>query len=405
MTRLIASILFALPFSLFAQDDAQLLSAEEQSVLFPQCLSDLASVAESERVSADTISQVLLKAKFDPRVITYDRRQPEFVETFSQYLLKRVTTWRIDKGREMMRKHKALLAELTQTYGIPGHYLVSFWGLETNYGTYKGKMPIIDSLATLACDQRRSEFFTKQLVLALQLLERESLDVENMVGSWAGAMGHTQFMPSAYLQYAIDGDGDGQVNLWESEEDALASAANFLNNLGWKPGYRWGREVELTSDFNYALAGKHQQKALADWSNAGVTKTDGSGLGSAKLDASLLVPAGHTGPSFLIYDNFDVILRWNNSEFYAIAVGHLADRIIGKSPLSKPLPDLPRYSIEEVKQLQAGLNSLGFDVGKADGIMGPATRKGIREFQASKNWIADGYPDANVFDAVLGSAS
>ena len=241
--------------------------------------------------------------------------------------------------------------------------------------------------------------------MALQLLERESLDVENMVGSWAGAMGHTQFMPSAYLQYAIDGDGDGQVNLWESEEDALASAANFLNNLGWKPGYRWGREVELTSDFNYALAGKHQQQALADWSNAGVTKTDGSGLGSAKLDASLLVPAGHTGPSFLIYDNFDVILRWNNSEFYAIAVGHLADRIIGKSPLSKPLPDLPRYSIDQVKQLQAGLNSLGFDVGKADGIMGPATRKGIREFQASKNWIADGYPDANVFDAVLGSAS
>lgn len=372
-----------------------------QAVTFPQCLTKLQSSALQAGLSPATVEQVLAKAKFDPRVINYDRRQPEFIETFSHYVTKRVTDWRINQGRKMLHKHKALLQSLTQQYGIPGHYLVAFWGLETNYGAYKGKMPIIDSLATLACDQRRSTFFTKQLLLALQLLEREQLSAQAMLGSWAGAMGHTQFMPSAYLQHAIDGDGDGRIDLWHSEEDALASAAHFLRNLGWQAGYRWGREVTLDDNFNYVQIGRDRQKSITQWAAQGVSKADASPLGQSALQASILLPAGAKGPAFLVYANFDVIMRWNNSEFYAIAVGYLADRIVGANKLKAPLPDLPRYSIAQIKQLQQALNHIGFAVGKADGIMGPATRKGISLFQASQGMLADGFPDKAVFDAVM----
>jgi membrane-bound lytic murein transglycosylase B len=214
-------------------------------------------------------------------------------------------------------------------------------------------------------------------------------------------MGHTQFMPTAYLKYAKDGDGDGKVDLWNSEKDGLASAAHFLQNLGWESGFRWGREVVLPEDFNYQLAGKSQMKTLSFWHQQGVTQVTGQPLGESDLAAALVVPAGHTGSAFLIYPNFDVILRWNNSEYYGIAVGHLADRISGQKRLSKPLPKLPDYTLLEMQNFQAKLNELGFDVGKADGILGPATRKGVRGFQATVDLIADGYPSKETVDAVM----
>lgn len=373
-------------------------SSEGES--FQQCLVRLQDRADQAGVSPATRDNVLGKARFLEKVIGYDRNQPEFVQTFPGYLSKRVNKWRIDKGREMLAKHKDLLNALTRQYGIPAHYLVSFWGLETNFGSYKGKMPIIDSLATLACDKRRSEFFSKELMLALLLMERENLSTEVMLGSWAGAMGHTQFMPSAYTAYAIDGDGDGKINLWDSEQDALSSAANFLQNLGWQTGFKWGREVRLPKGFDYQLSGRDIKQTLTQWQDLGVSKADGSKLGNSDVEASLLVPSGHEGPAFLVYKNFGVILGWNNSEYYAIAVGYLADRIVGKPKLVQPLPDLADYAISELKSLQESLNSLGFDVGEADGILGPATRKGIRTFQASINQIADGFPDQAVFEAV-----
>jgi membrane-bound lytic murein transglycosylase B len=225
-----------------------------------------------------------------------------------------------------------------------------------------------------------------------------------MVGSWAGAMGHTQFMPTAYLKYAKDGDGDDKINLWNNEKDALASAANFLQNLGWKQGFRWGREVKLPDNFDYQLAGKSQPKSLSFWNQQGLKKVNGQPVGKADLKAALLIPAGHTGSAFLVYANFDVILRWNNSEYYGIAVGHLADRISGQKALSKPLPDLPKYTIDEMKAFQDKLNQLGFDVGVADGILGPATRSGVRDFQASVGLIADGYPSLETVEAAKSAA-
>ncbi|WP_082768676.1 lytic murein transglycosylase [Paraglaciecola hydrolytica] len=382
---------------------AQLQTEENQApvVTFEQCVADLQQQALSAGVSPNTVNTVLGNAKYLAKILEYDRNQPEFVQTFSGYFGARVTPWRINKGREMLAKHKDFLSKLSKQYGVPGHYLVAFWGLETNFGGIKGKMPIVDSLATLACDPRRSTFFSAELIQALRLIERENLTVSDMVGSWAGAMGHTQFMPTAYLTYAKDGDGDGKVDLWNSEQDALESAANFLQHLGWQAGYRWGREVVLPTNFDYQLAGKSQAKTLSFWAKQGLSTVDAKALENSDLLASLLVPAGHTGSAFLVYSNFDTILRWNNSEYYGIAVGHLADRIVGKAPLSKPLPELPKYTLAEMQIFQEKLNVLGYDVGEADGILGPATRKGVRAFQAKQGLIADGYPSRETFDVAI----
>ena len=227
-------------------------------------------------------------------------------------------------------------------------------------------------------------------------MQRESLSYDDMLGSWAGAMGHTQFMPSAYWHYAVDGDGDGKVNLWQSEQDALTSAAHFLANLGWKPGFRWGREVKLPENVDYAWMGKEGRSSITEWQQRGLMTAEGHPLPSADIKAHLLLPAGHRGPAFLAYDNFHVILRWNNSEFYAIAVGHLADRIAGAPPLRVAPPELPSYTRDQMIAMQQALNEKGFVVGKPDGIIGPATRAGIRAYQQQENLIADGFPAIDV---------
>lgn len=367
---------------------------------FSSCTAALADRAKQEGVSQQIIDEIFPHLVHQDRVIELDRSQPEFVQTFPGYFSKRVTDWRTEKGKAMYTKHEKLLHKLSDKYGVPPHYLLAFWGLETNFGSYKGKMPVLDSLATLACDKRRSKYFTQEFLVAVKLMQREKLKKDNMVGSWAGAMGHTQFMPSAYTHYAIDGDGDGQVNLWESEEDALSSAANFLASLGWERSFRWGREVKLPEGFNYQESGYKNRKPLSEWHEQGVKKADGSPLGEGETTAYVIVPAGHNGPAFIAYKNFRVIMRWNNSEFYAIAVGVLADRIAGASGIKATLPDLPAYNRKDIIALQSKLNDLGFDVGKPDGIIGPATREGIRNYQISNNMIADGFPGLEVMAAL-----
>lgn len=367
---------------------------------FSSCTAALADRAKQEGVSQQIIDEIFPHLVHQDRVIELDRSQPEFVQTFPGYFSKRVTDWRTEKGKAMYAKHEKLLHKLSDKYGVPPHYLLAFWGLETNFGSYKGKMPVLDSLATLACDKRRSKYFTQEFLVAVKLMQREKLKKDNMVGSWAGAMGHTQFMPSAYTHYATDGDGDGQVNLWESEEDALSSAANFLASLGWERSFRWGREVKLPEGFNYQESGYKNRKPLSEWHEQGVKKADGSPLGEGETTAYVIVPAGHNGPAFIAYKNFRVIMRWNNSEFYAIAVGVLADRIAGASGIKATLPDLPAYNRKDIIALQSKLNDLGFDVGKPDGIIGPATREGIRNYQISNNMIADGFPGLEVMAAL-----
>ncbi len=393
---------FSILVSIATSSNAQTIvePAATKQASFAECKVKLAEIAVQQGVSKTRIAAEMPNLTQIPKVLEYDRNQPEFMQTFSSYYRARVNQWRIDKGRQALSEKKAFLAELTRKYGIPGHYLLAFWGLETNFGNYKGKMSTLDSLATLACDPRRSDYFTDELMLALKLMDRESLNKEQMVGSWAGAMGHTQFMPTAYIKYALDGDGDGKADLWNSEEDALESAANFLSKLGWKPGLRWGREVVLPSDFDYASV-SNEKKPISHWADLNITKANGSSVGKTDIPSKLIVPAGHEGPAFLAYHNFNVILRWNNSEFYGIAVGQLANRILGNDELSKPLPELPKYSISQMAQMQRKLNAMGIDVGGADGIIGPATRAGIREFQTRNKLVADGFPSTTTFEAIL----
>ncbi|PKI00542.1 lytic murein transglycosylase [Glaciecola sp. 33A] len=396
----ISSLLIAVSMSTLSYAQTMVDPSAKKQQNFAECKVSLAQIASQQGVSETRIAAEIPNLMQVPKVLEYDRNQPEFVQTFPSYYSARVNKWRIEKGRKALIENQEFLTGLTKKYGIPGHYLLAFWGLETNFGTYKGKMSTLDSLATLACDPRRSDYFTGELMLALKLMDRESLSKEQMIGSWAGAMGHTQFMPTAYTKYAIDGDGDGKADLWNSEKDALTSAANFLNQLGWKPGLRWGREVLLPADFNYASV-TNERKPVSHWSDLHITKADGRTIGQSDIPSKLIVPAGYKGPVFLTYHNFNVILRWNNSEFYGIAVGQLANRILGNDELSKPLPELPKYSINQMAQMQRKLNGMGINVGGADGIIGPATRAGIREFQDRNNMIADGFPSTATFNAIL----
>lgn len=368
---------------------------------FSACLVSLQEQARDAGIEDAIVRDVVPGLQRQERAISLDRKQPEFLQTFSEYMNLRVTSQRVERGRVLLEQHQAFLQTLQEKYGVPPQYLVAFWGLETNYGSYLGGMPTLDSLATLACDTRRSQFFSGEFIAALKLMQRESLQPSDMQGSWAGAVGHTQFMPTSYLRYAVDGDGDGRIDLWRSERDALASGANYLQSLGWKPGLRWGREVRLPQDFPFELAGKRdQRRPLQDWINLGILRSNGAELPAAPVDAALLVPAGHRGPAFLIYDNFDVIMRWNRSELYAIAVGHLADRIAGGGMLHNGAQEQAPLRKADIERVQRTLNSLGYDAGPVDGVLGSGTRDALREFQLANDMVADGYPNSSTLEVI-----
>lgn len=368
---------------------------------FSECVSRIGAQAKTEGISDKTIQQVLSKAKHNQRVIALDRRQPEFTQTFANYFNLRINDERVQRGRELLARHRGLLNQIQQESGIPAQYLVSFWGLETSYGGNFGDWSVIDSLATLACDPRRSSFFTQELLNALRIVDAGDISAERMVGSWAGAMGHMQFMPSTFLRYAKDMDGDGRRDLWGSIPDALGSAANFLRQLGWVPGLAWGQEVRLPAAFDYSLAGRDQMLSLIEWTKLGVTIASGAALAPTEQRAALLVPSGHQGPAFLVTKNFYIIMRWNRSEFYALSVGHLADRIAGAPALQRlPPVDTVKITREQVRQLQMDLSALGIDAGEADGVMGSATRQAISRFQQNTQRIADGHLDAALLIAI-----
>lgn len=368
---------------------------------FAQCLTRLQQTAQAEGLPPRVSNDVVARLQYVPRVIELDRRQPEFTETFANYIGKRITARNIDTGRAMLAKHRVLLDGLQKQYGVPGHVLVAFWGLETNYGSFMGKMQALDNLATLACDPRRSEYFTAELMVALHLVNDLNLVPAQMEGSWAGAMGHTQFMPTAYRRYGVDGDGDKRADLWNSVPDALTSAANFLQGLGWQREQRWGREVVLPVGFAYELAGAKNARSLDAWKQLGVSNAYGDALVGGSVNAALIVPSGHQGPKFLVYPNFDVIMRWNRSEYYALAVGYLADRLRGAPELKQmPPANAPRLSAAAVTAMQTRLNALGFDVGTPDGVLGPATRQAIRSYQVQQKLVADGYAGLSLLQSL-----
>lgn len=369
--------------------------SDDSPIEFGQCIATLQASAREAGISDHVVDNVLGSVTKVERVIELDRKQPEFTRTFADYYNRRVTEDRVARGRELLAEHRDLLNRVQDTYGVPAQYLVAFWGLETNFGSYFGNLPVPDSLATLACDPRRSGFFTEELLAALRIIDDGDITAEQMVGSWAGAMGNFQFLPSVFRRHAVDADGDQRRDVWNSIPDAVTSAANFLASLGWQRGYRWGREVRLPADFDYGLTGRDHRQALAFWAGAGVTDADGRALPALDIPAAILVPSGANGPAFIVYDNFDIIMRWNRSEYYAIAVGRLADRIAGAAELTRPPADADlQLTFEDVKQLQAGLQSLGYHDDEPDGLFGPMTRRALSSFQRDRGLVADGHPDA-----------
>jgi len=369
---------------------------------FSSWLEELRQEARTKGISEPTLHEALDNLEPIPRVIELDKKQPEFTQTFWRYLDARVSEKRIERGRILLETHKELFSTIEQQYGVQPRFLVAFWGLETNFGDYLGSFSVIGSLATLAYDPRRSDFFRSELLAALSIIDDGHISAPNMLGSWAGAMGQPQFMPSTFVSFAVDGNGDGRKDIWHSLPDVFASAANFLSKSGWQGDKTWGREVKIPSDFDLELTGKKVKKSLTAWQILGVRRITGQDLPNVNIEGSIILPAGHAGPAFLVYSNFHTILRWNRSDFYAIAVGHLADRIIGRRALlsARPASEQP-LSRNQVEKIQELLVAHGYDPGPADGVIGSQTRQAIKEFQRSAKLPADGYPTPKLLE-ILG---
>lgn len=302
-------------------------SAIAQTQAFEDWLSNFRVEAARQGVSQNTINAALTGIEPRQRVIELDRKQPEWKKTFVQYREMIVNQTRINKGRQMIRDHFQALDEVEKKYGVPKQFIVSLWGIETNYGSNTGGFKVVPALATLAWEGRRAEFFTKELMNALKIIDAGHISAANMKGSWAGAMGQNQFMPSSFNAYAVDGDGDGRRDIWGTKKDVFASTANYLKKVGWKTGERWGRRVQLPAGFSENLVGPKTKKPLSFWASQGVRKFGGAPLPNENMMASIVAPDGVTGEAYLVYNNFQSIMRWNRSTYFATSVGLLADAI------------------------------------------------------------------------------
>lgn len=314
-------------FWLFATNS----TAKDMGKDFAAWLDDLRVEARSEGISQKTLEEALADIKEPlPRVIALDRNQPEFTQSLEDYVAARVSKKRIANGRRMLRRYPTWLGRVERKYGVQRRFIVALWGIETNYGDHTGSFPVIQSLVTLAHDGRRSSYFRKELLDALHILDAGHIRLKRMKGSWAGAMGQCQFMPSSFRRYAADAEGDGRIDIWTSVPDVLASAANYLAQSGWRDDQTWGRPVTLPETFDVSLVGLNTRLPLARWQSLGVRRSDGRALPRRDLEASLIMPEGPGGPAYLVYDNFRALLTWNKSHAFAVAVGTLSDRLGAK---------------------------------------------------------------------------
>jgi membrane-bound lytic murein transglycosylase B len=346
-------------------------------------------------IRADVFDRAFAGVTPDMKVVKADRSQPEFTRPVWEYLEGAISDARVRKGQALLNQYADVLQDIEQRYGVDRTALVAVWGMESNFGQFQGSQSVIRSLATLAYEGRRRAFAQDQLLAALQILQQGDITPEQMIGSWGGAMGQTQFIPTTYNTHAVDFDGDGRRDVWSSAPDALASTAHYLQSSGWQKGQPWGYEVKLAAGFDYALADASTRKSLAEWQQLGLTLPNGSDLpaSAAQQQAALLLPAGYKGPAFLVMDNFRAILKYNNSSSYALAIGLLSGRFQGGGYVegSWPRADVPLGRSERM-ELQALLSASGYDAGTPDGIIGANTRKAIRSAQQALGWPADGYP-------------
>ncbi len=354
--------------------------------------------AASAGVSQDAISRGLSGAGYLPQVVERDRSQTEFTRTLQDYLAIAASDERVATGRAKLRSQNATLSAIEARYGVEPRVVTAIWGLESRYGERRGDAPVISALATLAYDGRRGRFFEQQLVAALKIIEDGDITPERMTGSWAGAMGHTQFIPTSYRAFAVDFTGDGRRDIWgEDPTDALASTAAYLDRNGWTRGRPWGLEVQLPSGFSGPF-GRGTQRSVSSWSAAGVRTATGGALPDHGA-GSILAPMGAAGPAFLVFSNFRVLLSYNNAENYAIGIGHLSDRIAGGGPIRGRFPpDAYGLTLEDRKALQRGLNRAGYDAGDADGVLGSKTEAAIRAYQRANGLAETGEPSRTLLD-------
>ncbi len=363
---------------------------------FEDFLNQVRKTATEQGVSKATIDKAFFGLTPNLDILKSDSAQAEFNQNFWHYVNKRVSQVRLNNGNDTLKQNASLLNKTSQKYGVPAYVLVAFIGLESNYGNYMGNENLVRSLATLAYDPRRSGFFTKEFIALLKLIDNNTIPLDAK-GSWAGAMGAVQFMPTNVIAYGVDANNDGKVNLWNDKEDIYASAANFLNKLGWEQGEKWGREASIPKNFDYRLTGLETKRTVNEWAALGVLRGNGSRLPKSNFKASLIVPMGHRGPAFLVYRNFDTILGWNRSILYALSVAYLSDRLNGNGKLTAKSIDEPLLSKEDVLQIQNTLNILGYDTGTPDGMTGPKTRRATRMFQSDIGLVADGYVGYELF--------
>lgn len=335
--------------------------------------------------------------RYNASIIKKDQNQSEFTKTIWQYLDSAASETRIKNGKAALRTHHRKLDAIERKYGVDKEVVVAVWGLESAYGTYRGSEPVIEALATLAYDGRRGKFFAAQLIAALKILQNGDTTPANMTGSWAGAMGHTQFIPTSYLAFAVDFTGDGKRDIWSDDPtDALASTAAYLAKSGWQKGQPWGVEVRLPRGFNYALANRKTKKMPSEWAKMGIVGLNGRSVPNHGK-ASVLLPAGAQGAAFLIFRNFSAIERYNTADAYVIGVGHLSDRIKGGAAIQSKWPRGDRaLTFKERKELQRRLTRAGFNTQKVDGKIGPLTINAVRQYQRSIGMAPDGYASLSI---------
>ncbi|RZG73190.1 lytic murein transglycosylase [Acinetobacter sp. WCHAc060025] len=377
---------------------------------FQSCIANLRSQAISSGVSGSTYDRYTQNLTPDYSVISKLDYQPEFSTPIWDYLSGLVDEERVEKGRQMLAQHRDVLNRVAAAYGVPAETVVAVWGVESNFGDISGKYPLLQALGTLSCEGRRQSYFRGEFFATMRILQRGDLREEQLKGSWAGAFGHTQFMPSTYEELAVDFDGDGRRDLVSSTSDALASTANFLKKRGWQTGMPWGFEVKIPDSASVGGESRRNKKSLSSWVNRGFTRVDGTPIIQGNLSessqAGLMMPAGANGPAFLVFKNFDAIYSYNAAESYALAIAHLSDRLQGKGGFQTAWPTADAgTSRAERREIQNYLLKKGYDIGEADGLIGDKTRQAIQQEQTKLGLNPTGRAGQQILNAFRNEAA
>lgn len=373
---------------------------------FDRFLADVKSQAVAAGVSQRTISEAAPYLVYDQGIVNRDRGQRVFGQLFTEFAGRMAAPYRMQNGQQHIKQHAAAFARAEKEYGVPPAVIAAFWGLESDFGVNMGNLPTLKSLVSLAYDCRRSEMFVNETIAALKIIDRGDLTPDEMIGSWAGELGQTQFLPVHYVNYAVDYDGDGRRDLLRSEDDVIGSTANYIaNGLKWRRGEPWLEEIKVPQNLPWDQTDLSVQLPRSKWAQFGVTYPDGRPLPNDNLAASVLLPMGRNGPAFMAYANFAAYTEWNNSLIYSTTAGYLASRIAGAAPMRRPAGQVAQLPFNELKQLQQLLVQAGFNVGKIDGVLGQQSRAAVKAMQIKYGLPADSWPTADLLARMRGGTA